>query len=70
LGGKPAYKIVYKNLYLSSVDGKEKNSQYMLVGIISDTIQYSLRFNANNPEKYNEYLPIAETILKSFQWID
>jgi hypothetical protein len=70
LGGKPAYKIVYQNLYLSSVDGKEINPQYMVVGTISDTIEYSLRFNANDPKQYNEYLPIAETMLKSFKWID
>ena len=69
LGGKPAYNIVYENWSYSKFNDQVGYPQYIQVGTVIDGIEYNLRFYAQNANLYNQYVPIADKIINSFEFI-
>jgi hypothetical protein len=69
LGGKPAYKIVYENWTYSKFNDQVSYPQYIHVGTITEGIEYNLRFYAQNANLFNQYVPIADKIINSFEFI-
>jgi hypothetical protein len=69
LGGKPAYKIVYENWTYSKFNDQVSYPQYIHVGTITEGIEYNLRFYAHNANLFNQYVPIADKIINSFEFI-
>jgi hypothetical protein len=69
LGGKPAYKIVYQNWFYSSYNDEGSYLQYIQVGTITEGLEYRLQFSVDNAYMYNQYAPLADKIINSFEFI-
>ena len=64
LGGKPAYKLVFTDVY-----DDDTNYKGMDIGTIIGGKVYLLSYEAEDEKQYSEYLPIIQKMIDSFKII-
>ena len=63
LAGNPAQQLVF-----STIDDKQREAKSMQVFTIKDNKSYHITYIAK-PERYSEFLPIAQKMINSFEFI-